>query len=121
MAYRYEGSSTSGAFAWYFQRITGVILFVQVLVHFYIAHHTWDSGHDWNTIVQRLSNPYIIAFYLVFVVLGLYHGLNGLWAVIRDYQMKPGVRQVIFGVIVAAGIFIGILGFITMLNLPSLQ
>lgn len=119
MAYKYQGSNTSGSFGWFFQRITGVILFIQVLVHFYIAHHTWDAGHNWTTIVNRLNNPYMKTFYLVFVVLGLYHGLNGVWEVIRDYDLSPGWRKLIFGVIFLFGIFLGVLGFITMLTLPS--
>jgi succinate dehydrogenase / fumarate reductase membrane anchor subunit len=119
MAYKFEGSSTSGTFGWFFQRITGVILFAQVIVHFYIAHNTWDSGHDWNTIVARLSNPYMRTFYLVFVTLGLYHGLNGVWAIIRDYHMSPGKRKFVFAVVVTVGIFIGVLGFLTMLTLPT--
>lgn len=121
MAYKFEGSGTSGTFGWYFQRITGLVLFIQVLVHFYISHNTWDSGHDWATIIARLSNPYMRTFYLVFVALGLYHGLNGLWSVIRDYNMKPGMRKTIFAVIMVVGIFIGVLGFITMLTLPEVR
>ncbi len=121
MAYKFEGSGTSGTFGWYFQRITGVILFIQVLLHFYIAHNTWDSGHSWTIIVQRLSNPYMRTFYLVFVVLGLYHGLNGLWSIIRDYHMSAGKRKLLFGAILTVGIFIGVLGFITMLTLPAVE
>jgi succinate dehydrogenase / fumarate reductase membrane anchor subunit len=121
MSFKYEGSSTSGSFGWYFQRVTGIVLFIQVLAHFYIAHNTWDSGHDWATIVERLSNPYMRMFYLVFVALGLWHGLNGLWSVIRDYHMKPGLRKTIFGAIVVIGVFIGVLGFITMLTLPEVR
>ena len=119
MSFKYEGSKTSGSFGWYFQRVTGVVLFIQVLAHFYIAHNTWDAGHDWSTIVARLGNPYMKTFYLVFVVLGLYHGLNGLWAVIRDYDLPSGLRKLIFGAILTIGIFIGVLGFITMLTLPA--
>lgn len=119
MSYKYEGSSGSGAFAWYFQRITGVVLFFQVLIHFYIAHQTWDAGHNWQTIISRLSNPYMRAFYLVFVILGLYHGLNGLWSVIRDYDMSAGKRNLIFAVIVVVGIALGFLGIYTMFTLPT--
>lgn len=121
MAYKFEGSGTSGTFGWFFQRVTGVVLFIQVIVHFYIAHNTWDAGHDWATIVQRLSNPYMRTFYLVFVALGLYHGLNGLWSVIRDYHISAGKRKLLFGIIVTVGIFIGVLGFYTMLTLSPIQ
>ena len=71
------------------------------------------------TFTTRIT--FMIMFYLVFLVLGLYHGLNGVWAVIRDYHMSAGVRKFIFGIIVAVGIFIGALGFITMLTLPTVQ
>jgi succinate dehydrogenase / fumarate reductase membrane anchor subunit len=119
MSYRYEGSGNSLSFGWFFQRITGLVLFIQVLIHFYIAHNTWDSGHDWATIIARMSNPYMKVFYLVFVGLGLWHGLNGLWAVIRDYNFSVGMRKFLFAVILTLGFFIGMLGFITMLTLPS--
>ncbi len=121
MSYRFEGSGTSGSFSWFFQRITGLVLFIQVLIHFYITHNTWDAGHDWETIMARMSNPYMKAFYLVFITFGLWHGLNGLWSVIRDYQMSAGLRKFIFSVIVIIGIFLGTLGFITMLTLPASQ
>ncbi len=121
MAYKYNGSGTSGAQGWFFQRITGIVLFILVLVHFYIAHHTWQAGHDWDTIIHRLASPYMKMFYLGFVSLGLWHGLNGLWGVIRDYNWSPAARKTLFGVILTVGIFVGILGFITILNLPSPQ
>jgi hypothetical protein len=35
--------------------------------------------------------------------------------------MSDGVRKFIFGIIVTVGIFIGTLGFITMLTLPTAQ
>jgi succinate dehydrogenase / fumarate reductase membrane anchor subunit len=119
MLFKYEGAATSGTFGWFFQRVTGLILFIQVLIHFYIAHQTWDSGHNWSTIIERLSNPYMRTFYLVFIVLGLWHGLNGLWSVIRDYDISAGKRKLLYGLILTIGIFIGMLGFMTMLTLPS--
>ena len=121
MSFKYEGSNTSGAFAWYFQRVTGLVLFIQVLAHFYIAHKTWDAGHDYVTIIDRLSNPYMRAFYLVFVILGLYHGLNGLWSVIRDYNLSSGLRGLIFGSVVVIGVVLGFLGILTMLTLPNVH
>ncbi|MCK5075360.1 MAG: succinate dehydrogenase, hydrophobic membrane anchor protein [Calditrichia bacterium] len=121
MSYRFEGSNTSGSFGWFFQRITGLILFIQLFAHFFIAHNTWDAGHDWQTIVTRLSSPYMRTFYLVFVVLGLYHGLNGVWAVFRDYNMSAMTRKVVFTLIVTAGIFMGMLGIITMVTLPMVH
>ncbi len=121
MAYKYEGSGTSGAFAWFFQRISGLVLFVLALVHFYIAHRTWESGHDWQTVVNRLASPYMKTFYLVFVFLALWHGLNGLWEVIRDYNISAGWRKLIFAVILTVGIAIGMLGFITVLTIPNPQ
>ncbi|MEJ2637022.1 MAG: succinate dehydrogenase, hydrophobic membrane anchor protein [Calditrichia bacterium] len=119
MSYKYRGASNSGANGWFFQRITGIVLFVLVLAHFYIAHRTFQSGHDWDTIIARLASPYMKMFYLSFVTLGVWHGLNGLWSVIRDYNISSGYRKSIFAVIFSVGIFIGLLGFITILNLPA--
>ena len=118
MKFKYEGSNTSGAFAWYFQRVTGLVLFIQVLMHFFIAHETWDAGHNYTTIIDRLSNPYMRSFYLLFIILGLYHGLNGLWSVIRDYNLSAGLRSFLFGAVVVIGIALGMLGVLTMLTLP---
>ncbi len=117
MSYKYEGANTSGAFSWFFQRVTGLVLFVLTLVHFYIAHQTWESGHDWQHVVNRLASPYMKMFYLVFVLLGLWHGLNGLWSVIRDYDMSAGSRKLIISLIWIFGVFLGTLGFITVLTI----
>jgi succinate dehydrogenase / fumarate reductase membrane anchor subunit len=119
MTYKFRGSNSSGATQWFFQRISGIVLFILVLVHFYIAHQTYASGRDWNIIMQRLASPYMKVFYLVFVVLGLWHGLNGAWQIIRDYNIKSGYRNALFGVIFVVGIAIGLLGFITVLTLPA--
>jgi len=71
----------------------------------------------WGYILHRLSGlaltGYIlIHIYLVFVALGLYHGLSGVWAVIRDYNMPVLMSKMILALILIVGLFLGILGFI---------
>ena len=46
----------------------------------------------------------------------MYHGLNGIWNIVRDYKMKPLVGMTIFGVLVVAGVIFVAVGWNTILT-----
>ncbi len=114
--YNHTGSRGSGAPGWVLQRITGVLLFVVVLTHFFVMHANPASGHTYAAVLARMHDPFWKMFDLTFITVGLWHGLNGTWGVFRDYKMKPAVSLTIYGAIILSGIAFWVLGVNTILS-----
>jgi succinate dehydrogenase hydrophobic anchor subunit len=55
---------------------------------------------------------------LTFVVLALYHGLNGLWGIFRDYELKPWQSSTIISVLLIFGLAFSLWGIKTILDIP---
>lgn len=73
-------------FAWFFMRISGIVLILMVLVHLAIMHiinNVEDVNYDF--VAARYATPFWRAYDMVMLWLALIHGLNGLRAVIDDY------------------------------------
>lgn len=114
--YKYYGSRGSGAVSWFLQRVTGLLLVVVMIGHYILMHYTPESGHTYDAVLQRLSHPFWKMFDLTFITIGLWHGLNGLWSVFRDFKMKPWISMTLYGIIVLSGIAFWVLGVNTILH-----
>src|SRR3954471_4897229 len=112
----YSRSRKSGAPAWWMQRITGLALVVLTVGHYILMHYNPTSGHDYGETASRLASPWFKGLYLGFITIGMYHGLNGIWNIVRDYKMKPLLGMTIFGVLVVAGIIFVAVGWNTILT-----
>ncbi|HKJ68101.1 MAG TPA: succinate dehydrogenase, hydrophobic membrane anchor protein [bacterium] len=90
----YQGTtSDSGAVSWYLQRITGAILFFQVLFHFGVYHFVEGVANiSYDLAIARLANPWWKTFEFSFLIFALYHGMNGIKMIIDDYVIVPGWR-----------------------------
>lgn len=115
-AYKFEGSRSSGALNWFMQRMTGVLLVVVLIGHYILMHATPDSGHTYSAVMERLHSPWWKAIDLTFVTLGLWHGLNGTWSVLRDFKLKPFWNITLYTVILFIGILFWFLGINTILS-----
>lgn len=115
MSYKHLGSRNSGAPSWLFQRITGIVLIFAMIGHYILMHYTPSSGHEFASTFERMQNPLWKIFYLTFVVLGLYHGLNGIWGIVRDFKLKRWASITILGVLIVTGIGFATLGFMNIL------
>jgi succinate dehydrogenase / fumarate reductase, membrane anchor subunit len=98
------------------QRITGLALVILTVGHYIMMHYNPVSGHDYGETAERLSMPMFKGMYLLFITIGMYHGLQGVWNVIRDFKLRSWLAWTLFGTIVLAGIvFLGV-GYNTMLT-----
>lgn len=112
----YSRSRKSGASAWMLQRITGLALVILTVGHYIMMHYNPVSGHDYGETAGRLASPMFKGMYLLFITIGMYHGLQGVWNVIRDFKLRSWLAWTLFGTIVLAGIvFLGV-GYNTMLT-----
>lgn len=112
---RYKGSLLSGgATTWFFQRLSGLVLIVLLLVHFAVLHGG-DGVVTYEKVASRLATPAWKTFDLLFLGLGIFHGMNGLLMVIRDYATTGWKRGTLYAAVVVAGLVFLILGCLTVI------
>lgn len=114
-----RGIGSGGVLAWFFQRLTGIVLVPILLVHLLTMHRYHEHGLAWQDVTRLLANPYWKVLEIVFLTLALYHALNGLYGVIQDYVKRPGWRMTIFGLCVLGGVTLLAFGLVTVLSIQS--
>ncbi len=116
------GSSNTGAMLWFFQRISGLLLVVILLLHFGLIHGTEVSElggrHQvtYQPVAERMAGSAWKTIDLAFLFLAVFHGLNGLWMVLGDYVHRAWARTSLFTVVCILGFVLLILGSITVLS-----
>jgi succinate dehydrogenase / fumarate reductase membrane anchor subunit len=111
----YKESSKTGALAWFLQRISAVILFVLLMVHFVTYHFIAKGVIKYTDIVAKMKSPWFTLIQFLFLISALYHGLNGIWAIAEDYCHHRGLRLTILALILIVGsglLFVGTLTII---------
>jgi succinate dehydrogenase / fumarate reductase membrane anchor subunit len=66
------------------QYITGIGLFFLVGTHLVISHLSSGESTTWESIAGRASSSFWLAFYVLLLIFGLYHGLHGLQTIIIE-------------------------------------
>lgn len=97
------------AVEWYLQRITGALLLVLLVAHFWVEHFATEpllKGQlTYETILARISNPYWQAIDISFLLIALYHGLTGLRNIVLDSsKVGPKTGRAFTAVLIFAGI-----------------
>jgi succinate dehydrogenase cytochrome b556 subunit len=99
------------AWEWYLQRVTGGLLLVLLVAHFWVEHFMsapLRHGHLTYQVIQaRISNPAWQAIDIAFLIIALYHGLNGLRNIILDYGRleKRGVAVLTMVLVVVGAVW----------------
>jgi succinate dehydrogenase / fumarate reductase membrane anchor subunit len=112
---RNQGIQSGGAIHWLLQRVTGIVLVLLLALHTIIAHYTVPSGGlTFQWVASRMNYPLWKLFYLFFLLLCVYHGLNGIWMIVQDYVHRDGLRLIIFGGLVLLALLMLGLGALTI-------
>jgi succinate dehydrogenase hydrophobic anchor subunit len=85
-------STRAGQVQWIMQRVSAILLVGFAGLHFGLQHFTSDAVSTGLTVATRLNNPYWQAFYVVFIALAMYHGVNGVVGIVRDYNPRRSLR-----------------------------
>jgi succinate dehydrogenase / fumarate reductase membrane anchor subunit len=121
MKKNFKETSGTGAVAWLLQRITAVILFILVIYHFVFYHFVSQGIYPWKEVVARMQSPWFNLLQFVFLLTGLYHGLNGVWAVAEDYIHGKTWRFIIFSLIITVGFALFFVGMLTIFKISALK
>jgi succinate dehydrogenase / fumarate reductase membrane anchor subunit len=105
---RIATSKVAGTWAWFFQRLSAVLLVILLAAHI-IAAHYWHVGEEIsvNTVNERLHNVAFIAIDYSMLAMVLFHGLNGTRTILFDFDKFIKRRK-------AVDIGLWILGIATM-------
>jgi len=116
--------ATRGALFWFLQRLTGLFLAVFLFTHVKVLH--WDFNFtdaamaptgllDFRFVASRLQGSIgWVLFYFMFIISSLFHGLNGLWAIVLDFRPSRGIQTTWLAVLWALGILVSIWGLLTL-------
>jgi succinate dehydrogenase / fumarate reductase membrane anchor subunit len=82
--------SGGGTHHWWLQRLTSIILLPLVLWLVYFLHSV--SELDAEQVMQVLQKPYNLVPAMLFLGIGMYHGMLGMQVVIEDYVSNLAMR-----------------------------
>ncbi|MFN3531236.1 MAG: hypothetical protein ACK41Q_01795 [Candidatus Brocadia sp.] len=79
-----------GFWSWFLQRITALLLVIGMAVHFFTFHFSPGryASRYYDEIVNRFCSPGWITFHICLLALVVFHGLNGFWGILVDFN--PG-------------------------------
>ncbi len=110
---------TAGAdrLAWYFLRISGVLLVFLAGGHLFITHYlNVPSETTFDFVSARWANPLWRSFDMMLLFAALWHGLIGLRYSVADFLRSRGARQIGYGAIWLFGFIFTIIGTITIVT-----
>ena len=113
---RSPGIGSGGAFEWFFQRITGVVLFVTLLLHFLFLHYFNAGDVSAQSVWERLQHPFWKTVDLLFLVTAIFHGVQGVLMNVNDYIHKPFWRLVVVSAVWVIGLSLLLMGGMTIIN-----
>jgi succinate dehydrogenase / fumarate reductase membrane anchor subunit len=119
MKKNFKETSKAGAVGWLLQRISAVIIFVLLMLHFVTYHFIAQGVFTWREVVAKMQSPWFNLSQFLFLVSALFHGLNGVWIIVEDYIHARGWRLFIFALILTVGASLFFIGMLTIFNVSS--
>ncbi len=101
------------------QYVSGIAIFIVAGFHILYSHFLKEDVTEWNSIADRAADNWWLAFYVLLLIFGLYHGLHGLRTIILEYfSISNSTVKVLDYVFVIAGL--AILGYGTYIPVEAL-
>lgn len=119
--YKYKASKDTGSKSWVLQRITGLALVVLMIGHYILMHYQPENGHTYGAVLARMQNSWYRIIDLTFITLAMYHGLNGIWNIFRDYKLKPWAKLSIITGLIIAGVAFTAWGYNIIFSIPYIN
>lgn len=93
----------TGYWPWLLQRVSALFLMVGMTVHMFILP-LGGKTIDFTSVHSRLVNAGWVVFDVLLLITCLYHGFNGLWAIVLDYNPRVHARKAWMYVIAIVGV-----------------
>jgi len=121
MKKNFKETSKAGAIAWLLQRISAVVLFILLILHYVTYHFIANGDVPWKEVVAKMQSPWFNLMQFLFLLTALYHGLNGVWMVVEDYIHNRFWRLLIFSLILVGGSGLFFVGMLTVFKVSNLN
>lgn len=87
------------------QYLTGIGLFAVAGWHMWFSHLSGgEEVTEWSSVSERAASGGWLAFYILLLVFGIYHGLHGLRTIILELSVPDSAVRVLDGLLVLVGI-----------------
>ncbi|MCK4836471.1 MAG: succinate dehydrogenase, hydrophobic membrane anchor protein [Candidatus Aminicenantes bacterium] len=120
MKKNFKETSKTGARVWLFQRISAIILFVLLILHFVTYHFINKGIIKYTDIMEKMKSPWFNLIQFIFLLTAVYHGFNGIWMMVEDYVHPKLMRIVLFGIIVIIAFCLLFIGMLTIFKVSNL-
>lgn len=108
---RVRPTSNFELYAWFFMRISGILLLTIAVFHLLYMHIAIGVENiDFEKIAQRWESPFWRLFDLFLLVFAWSHGVNGMRQVLDDYILSRGWRVVARTTVFMIGFIITVMG-----------
>jgi succinate dehydrogenase / fumarate reductase, membrane anchor subunit len=109
-AAKVQPSGRFEVYAWFFMRVSGILLILMVLVHFGIMHLYYGVDKiDFSTVAFRYRTPFWRIYDMLLISLAVSHGVNGTKMILDDYIHPRGWRiAAVSAAMVIGAIFLGV-------------
>lgn len=98
-------------YAWFFMRISGLLLVFLVLIHVAIMHILNDIRDvDYAFVAARWLSPFWRTYDLLLLFLALLHGANGIRVIIDDYVHHRGWRVALLSALYTVSLILLVMG-----------
>jgi succinate dehydrogenase / fumarate reductase, membrane anchor subunit len=103
-------------YAWFFMRVSGVLLLFLALGHLVIMHLVNNVDTiDYAFVAKRFATPFWRSYDLLMLLLAMLHGLNGARVLIDDY-LKGGKRVLALAVLYSVGLAFTVAGAVVLVT-----
>ncbi len=104
-------------YAWFYMRVSGLLLIGLVLTHFAIMHLYYGVTRiDFDVVAMRYRTPFWRIYDLAMVLLAVTHGMNGARMILDDYVHPRGWRLAALCATWSVGFFFLAMGAFTILT-----
>ena len=103
-----------GLWSWLLQRVSGAYLAFGMAVHIIVLPLGGDSI-SFDGVSARLQSGCWLVFDLLLLATCVYHGFNGLWSVLLDFNPSSKTRRTIAWGLVAFGLVLSAYGVLVLL------
>jgi succinate dehydrogenase cytochrome b556 subunit len=104
-------ASAQGVWAWILQRITAVLLAVFLGTHLAVLHYVDENlVINFAGVATRMKSALYLFVDGGLLIIGLYHALNGVRAVILDFVVGESARRSVTAVMWVLGVAFALLG-----------
>lgn len=110
-----------GFWSWFLQRITALLLVMGMAVHFFTFHFSPDryASRYYDEIVSRFCTPGWTAFHICLLALVVFHGLNGFWGIVVDFNLSKRTIYFFKQVLWIAGIVLFGMGICVLVRFAT--